>query len=496
MPKLMDPETSDLSIADLMGVPQKKRNLFNFNKDTDGGEFDPKFPDKLPERPQAAPSSSGSGSGSGDDDWALKALRGIMSGPQASMPVKRDDQGIGAFEENGQVQKPSLGQKIIGMIGTGLSGAGGGLGQAGRYQHQYFDQPYQEALGRFSANQALGRQRATDLTKVADEQRKVADEKRKERATVALEAENNSLADLHKSEVANPKLGTPAEQALGAWLKANPGKTAFDYAQGPGKKEGTDTSHEQDVQEFIAKPPVDKKSGQPYPATRMGYQQWRDDTSQGNKIEIHNMPAPGAGNARSDKSYQYNSSALDKISTPIEALGQRVGRLQDTLKQNSPQADALLAPELLTIMAGGQGSGLRMNEAEIGRIIGGRSKWQDFQAAVQKWSTDPSTANSVTTEQRQQIRALVDTVAKKLAAKQNIINGAHDALLDSDDPKDHRRIVGEARNKLMGIDSGESAPSQSGAAAAQPIVQRNKATGATRYSVDGGKTWQTGNPPK
>jgi Neuraminidase (sialidase) len=33
------------------------------------------------------------------------------------------------------------------------------------------------------------------------------------------------------------------------------------------------------------------------------------------------------------------------------------------------------------------------------------------------------------------------------------------------------------------------------AAGGQPIVQRNKKTGAYRYSLDGGKTWQPGQPP-
>jgi len=43
--------------------------------------------------------------------------------------------------------------------------------------------------------------------------------------------------------------------------------------------------------------------------------------------------------------------------TPSNFRGATLGRLQDTLDQQSPQADALIAPELLTVMAGGQGSG-------------------------------------------------------------------------------------------------------------------------------------------
>ena len=161
--------------------------------------------------------------------------------------------------------------------------------------------------------------------------------------------------------------------------------------------------------------------------------------------------------ARSDRSYQYESGRLDKAQEPIQQAVARLGRLQDTINQNSPQADALVAPELLTVMAGGQGSGLRMNEAEISRIVGGRSQWESLRAAAQKWSADPSTANSITASQRQQIRALVGEVQRKLLAKQQIIENARQALVGSDDPSQHRQITAKARADLSGVDSAGAA---------------------------------------
>lgn len=166
------------------------------------------------------------------------------------------------------------------------------------------------------------------------------------------------------------------------------------------------------------------------------------------------LQAPYKESARSDKSYQFHSSQLDKVGQPIEQAIQRLGRLQDTLAQNSPQADALVAPELLTVMAGGQGSGLRMNEAEISRIVGGRSNWESLQAAANKWRLDPKAARSITPPQQQQIRALVNEVQRKLLAKQNILDEARNGLINSDDPNEHRRIVAGARQKLTQIDQG------------------------------------------
>ena len=157
---------------------------------------------------------------------------------------------------------------------------------------------------------------------------------------------------------------------------------------------------------------------------------------------------------RIDKSYQYNNSELNKIAKPIEDASTRLGRLQQTLAEGSPQADALVAPELLTVMAGGAGSGLRMNEAEIARIVGGRSKWESLKADINKWSLDPKKANSITPEQRSQIRSLVDAVGKKLEKKRAFIEDAQQNLSGSEDVMAHRKIVAETRKKILDVDTG------------------------------------------
>lgn len=163
-----------------------------------------------------------------------------------------------------------------------------------------------------------------------------------------------------------------------------------------------------------------------------------------------------AVDSRSDKSYQYNQGRLDKLRTPIDQIVMRFGRLQDTLNQHNPQADALVGPELLTVMAGGQGSGLRMNEAEIARIVGGRSAWESLKANIQHWATNPDDARSITPDQDRMIRALINTVGTKLNAKQAIIDHAQEQLLNTDDPREHRQITADAQHHLDAIDMGAS----------------------------------------
>lgn len=179
-----------------------------------------------------------------------------------------------------------------------------------------------------------------------------------------------------------------------------------------------------------------------------------------------------ASNRRSDQSYALNTRELDKERAPIEDGLRRYSRLKDTFDQGTPQADALVAPELLSFMAGGQGSGLRMNQAQIVNTVGGRSVWEDIQAKVNKYKLDPTKALLFTPAQRKQIGSLMDVVGSKLKAKQGILDSAGSDLISYTDPADHRRVVDKARKGLTGIDQGGG---QTGG-------------GTVRYS-SGGKTY-------
>lgn len=187
----------------------------------------------------------------------------------------------------------------------------------------------------------------------------------------------------------------------------------------------------------------------------------QEETARHNKIQesIENTRnALQQTAARGDRSYQSATHELDQIGKPVTDAVGRLAKLQDSLAQNTPQADALVAPELLSIMAGGSGSGLRMNEAEISRIVGGRSKWEDLKASINKWQLDPSKANSITSDQRNQIRALVKTTSDRLYDKQNALNAAYSAVAGSQDPNVHRQAVLGARQAITGADMPAALP--------------------------------------
>jgi hypothetical protein len=164
----------------------------------------------------------------------------------------------------------------------------------------------------------------------------------------------------------------------------------------------------------------------------------------------------GRDDARGDRSYQFHSGQLEKMRTPIEARVEKIGVAIDNLNQMSPAADALAAPEILTAMVGGPGSGLRMNDAEISRIIGGRTNWESLKAQLNKWQTDPAKGLSITPAQRGQMNKILTSAREKIGRKQAVIEDAEDKLANSSDPNEHRRILATARKGLDAIDSGSA----------------------------------------
>lgn len=203
-----------------------------------------------------------------------------------------------------------------------------------------------------------------------------------------------------------------------------------------------------------------------------------EDAGKGVKVHVlrsptdnHIIPGSQSGvvadkseGARLDRSYKDERGRLTKLTAPVEQQAERMTRLIDSVNQHTPQADAFVAPEMLTAMAGGLGSGLRMNEAEISRIVGGRSKWESLQAALNQWKTDPTKATSITEPQREQIRALAKAMQDRIQKKLRIAHDAATNLVDAKSVDEHRRILNEAEKAIS-----DEGTSQAPAEQADPL---------------------------
>lgn len=155
--------------------------------------------------------------------------------------------------------------------------------------------------------------------------------------------------------------------------------------------------------------------------------------------------------AREDRSYQFHAGELEARTKPLADTLTRASRLLMTLKQANPQADAEAAPEFLSVMAGGQGANLRMNQASIDNTKEGRTAWEKLKSDVAKYSLDP-THSIITDAQRKQMQDLAGQFTQYLNGKHKILVDARSKLANSSDVREHRRIYDEANKALEGVD--------------------------------------------
>lgn len=184
----------------------------------------------------------------------------------------------------------------------------------------------------------------------------------------------------------------------------------------------------------------------------------RDPEAAAARLEARKNSMDAKDRDRYDKSYNTSTTQLDALGKPLADQADKFAKLQAAVNQKTPQADALVAPELLSVMAGGSGSGLRMNEAEISRIVGGRSNFDNIKVALQKWDPRDGKALTITDEQRAEINKLVAVVHDRLASKVDTLNEARNSLLDEGTVEGHRRIMATVKTKLGGFDSPGGAP--------------------------------------
>lgn len=164
-------------------------------------------------------------------------------------------------------------------------------------------------------------------------------------------------------------------------------------------------------------------------------------------------------------SYNAISSRIETIAKPVFERVERLQRIVDTLNTPNAVADSLVAPELLSAMAAGAGSGIRINESEIQRVLGARSTIENVRAMLMKVQS----GETVTPEVRKQMNQLVALVKSKIDRKVEIVNKARQALAKSDSIASQRQIFADMNEKLGNIDTkGVEEPSKTGPLGPKP----------------------------
>lgn len=198
----------------------------------------------------------------------------------------------------------------------------------------------------------------------------------------------------------------------------------------------------------------------------------RTEAAQG-RAQAHADALDAKDTTNRTQSYQFHIGQLEKVAAPIAGKEQEFANLRTLLDQHTPQADADVAPKLLTAFAGGPGSGLRMNQATIDRNAGGHTAWVGLQQALNRFSSDPTHA-SIPEAQRQQIYSLIGAAESQIGAKQSEVDKFRQTLADPASTVDqHRKGWSDLQRNLSKIEAsvGKSGGDIKSAAAA--VLQQN-----------------------
>lgn len=122
-----------------------------------------------------------------------------------------------------------------------------------------------------------------------------------------------------------------------------------------------------------------------------------------------------ASDARNDAHVQTTKehayTEFNNEAKPVEDQIRRIQKFTTNLNQGNNIADSTLAEQLVTLTAGGTGSGVRLSQPMLDQVFKSRTKYEDFEVALRKWSVaDPkdkaNTSLFFTDEQRQQMLGL------------------------------------------------------------------------------------------
>lgn len=146
----------------------------------------------------------------------------------------------------------------------------------------------------------------------------------------------------------------------------------------------------------------------------------RDEGPTGEKPPTVNV---NAGNAELDREAGRLGKGWDTANTQADAQLEKIADARAMVNGNA-ESQALGLPKVLTALVSGQGSGVRITQAELNMIGKARGLEGDVQGALNKWAGQ----GQLTATQKQQLTQILDDVKARIIEKQNIASRALDTI--------------------------------------------------------------------
>jgi hypothetical protein len=159
-----------------------------------------------------------------------------------------------------------------------------------------------------------------------------------------------------------------------------------------------------------------------------------------------------------DSAQEKAYAEFQKRGQTTESQLQSIREAERFINMKTPAADSLIAPLVIKSTISGSGSGFRMTQGEIDKVLGSGSNWDKLKVALQKWDLNHNDALALDDDMREDMRKLARGIrdkAKQTARK--IVDARHtvDDAKTVDEVHKARTALQEALN-FADPDEGDS----------------------------------------
>jgi hypothetical protein len=368
--------------------------------------------------PQASASPQMAGPSQLDKDKAtLEALKAKGPGEQSLYHKIADSQ----FGQNHPFLGKLLGGAAAGLTGAGdiaLSTLGGGMGRLAAemipgtmLHHQVEVNRGERSLAQEEAN---AEKEAQTAGLQADIPLRQAQAQKAQAEAAALPGEQSEKKQLEDAQIQN-LLHPQAKTAFEDWRKTNPDAPTTDFfkaeqAAKPTKGERPDTPEQQFIDEF---------------------QKTHPNGSVGDAV--HAYAAATQKPERGPTIIQQNSEVdrmAGRLAKPYQTAYDKGAQTQERIELTRRNVDAgyvgqgLAIPELITSLVSGQGTGIRVTQAELNAITANRG----IKGDAESWFNSIAGKGKLTDTDKKQIKSVLADAETRLQKKIAVNSGALDAI--------------------------------------------------------------------
>ena len=387
---------------------------------------------------------------------AVKGPRGTLDADKAER-TRMLSTGAGEDQIYGKVTNSGFGQahpllgKILGGLGQGVAKLGD-IGLSAVAPALAINLPgteYHHAMQLHQLNGQIGNEKkeGQEEATTAETQARVPlmQAQTQEAQTHAAEEPALDQAQIAEHNAQTAALLHPqAKTDFEAWQQQNPGKPIEEWLKAMSANK-TVQPKEQLQQRLL-----DAQAKGDTAGAKQIQQQLKDIDPMGEQrvvIQQQNAAAnqSKSSNAATDKEFGYYRAKWDKDLGTYNTQNEKLAEASDLIGKGAMGA-ALGSVKSLSGLAGGQGSGVRITQAELNSIAQARGMGGDFEAAMQKFGD----GNKLTPEQVGALKGIISDVQRVAAAKEAVINQGLDDLSNATDTKTIRKIDSQLRHVLTG----------------------------------------------